>query len=58
MPPGCGPAEIYSTNPLISQLGSAYFPLRTVFLIAPGFGFSSKLPFFRKPEERDQTESK
>jgi hypothetical protein len=26
--------------------------------MAPGFGFSSKLPFFRKPGDREQTKSK
>lgn len=43
---------MYSTEPLISHLGSEYFPWITVFLRSVGLGDSSKLPFGRSPEER------
>lgn len=42
---------MYSTNPLISHLGSAFLPMSTVFLRLLGFGGSSKFPLAKSPEQ-------
>ena len=46
---------MYSTRPLISHLGNAVLPSRTVFFMSVAFGGSSKFPFGKRPAKTRST---